>query len=58
MLFAWACLYVASIGPVGILVQDLDEREGLITIYAPVGWLHANTPLREPLEAYTQRWWK
>lgn len=51
-------LYVLSCGPAAVLT----ERSRLIKIdtwriiYAPVVWMHDNTPLKEPLEKYV-KWW-
>ncbi|MFK8112823.1 MAG: hypothetical protein AB8B91_11505 [Rubripirellula sp.] len=53
---SWAYLYVVSIGPAGVIAREHEERRDMIGIYAPVGWLHANTPLREPLQRYSELW--
>ena len=53
---AWAYLYVVSIGPARKIVREHYGRNEMIAIYAPVGWLHANTPLRGPLVRYTELW--
>jgi len=50
-------LYVLSIGPVGALVEKTGVgEEAAWVFYAPVIWLHDNTPLKEPLEAYAELW--
>ena len=50
-------LYVLSIGPVVALVEATGVgREASKVFYAPVIWLHHNTPLKEPLEAYGELW--
>jgi hypothetical protein len=58
--------YVLSVGPVG-WAADSAERAGLISnngwidkgltlLYFPLGWLHNNTPLKEPLDSYIKLW--
>lgn len=51
---AWIYLYIVSIGPARVLRET--EREDMIAIFVPVGWLHAHTPLREPLQQYSELW--
>lgn len=52
-------LYVLSLGP-AVLLADMTESRELVrvleVVYYPLEWLHANTPLREPLEAYVDLW--
>jgi hypothetical protein len=50
-------LYVLSIGPVGRLVRDHSEARDTVKVaYVPIIWLHDNTFLRRPLEAYAKLW--
>jgi hypothetical protein len=56
VVLAWAYLYVVSIGPAKKIVREHYGRNDMIAIYAPVGWLHANTPLRGPLMRYAELW--
>ena len=50
-------LYVLSIGPVVALVEKTGVGgEEARVFYAPVIWLHDNTPLEKPLEAYAELW--
>jgi len=53
-------LYVLSIGPAAMLVQMTGTEQELAPVlqvfYFPVIWLHENTPLREPLDAYVELW--
>ena len=50
-------LYVLSIGPVVALVEKTGVGdEAARVFYAPVIWLHDNTPLEKPLEAYAELW--
>lgn len=57
-LAAWFLLYVLSVGPLCMLDEYLGplDDEAVLTFYAPVVWLHGNTPLRDPLENYAQAW--
>jgi hypothetical protein len=57
-LLSWAFFYVVSIGPVIALVQKsgIPPGEPLRLFYMPVEWLHENTPLAKPLEAYAAAW--
>jgi hypothetical protein len=48
-------LYVLSIGPV-VRFTPMGNRGALRQFYSPVIWLHDNTFLRKPLEAYVQLW--
>lgn len=52
-LIALPIVYVLSIGPVAMITQN-NPREAAAArkVYAPVIWLHENTPLRKPLEVY------
>ena len=52
----WSYLYVVSIGPAAAFTREHQDSEDMIAFYAPVGWLHANTPLREPLKRYADLW--
>ncbi len=56
VLIGWTYLYVVSIGPAKKIVCEYDDRNDMIAIFAPVGWLHANTPLRDPLNRYAEMW--
>lgn len=55
-------LYVFSIGPVYRAamreggMQAAQRRESLDSLYAPVFWLHRETPLGPFLESYAARW--
>lgn len=50
-------LYVLSIGPVvAVLKKTGTGEEAVLVFYAPVIWLHENTPLKEPLEKYGELW--
>jgi hypothetical protein len=52
-------LYVLSVGP-AVMLADMTESGELVAVlevvYCPLEWLHENTPLREPLEAYVDLW--
>ena len=54
----WApVLYLLSIGPIVRLVEDgYLPRDPVAAAYAPVSWLHENTPLAKPLEWYAALW--
>jgi len=61
--FVWIALaavplvYVLSIGPVGMVAQRSGGNHTAIRkFYAPIGWLHDNTFMRKPLEAYLDLW--
>ena len=56
VLISWFYLYVVSIGPARMISSKLYDRDDMSAVYAPVGWLHANTPLQEPLEKYSELW--
>jgi hypothetical protein len=50
-------LYVLSVGPAVRAVRaNLISGDTAEAIYAPLVWLHSETPLREPLEWYTDLW--
>ena len=50
-------LYVLSVGPAAYLVARAGKGERTVqVIYAPLIWLHENTPLRKPLEWYVGPW--
>lgn len=51
-------LYVLSIGPVAVIVDKtgIMPPSNIRRFYHPVIWLHDNTPLRKPLEAYLRLW--
>ena len=53
-------LYVLSIGPVVAAVKRTGKGEdAAMSFYAPVIWLHNNTPLEKPLEWDAELWgWK
>lgn len=48
-------LYVLSFGPVISLVEKSNNRalrDRVSVLYVPIGWLHAHTILKTPLEEY------
>ena len=50
-------VYVLSVGPVFAIAERFRLRaEPLLLVYAPVTWLHRNTPLKRPIEMYVD-WW-
>jgi len=53
-------LYVLSIGPAAYLVRATgpspELEEAAQWFYFPVVWLHENTPLHKPLNAYVEFW--
>jgi hypothetical protein len=52
-------LYVLSVGPVARLCQTVSPNftpNWVHVFYSPLIWLHANTPLRAPLEWYVELW--
>ena len=52
-------LYVLSVGPAAMLISTTESGELVsvfLVVYYPLNWLHDNTPLREPLEAYVELW--
>jgi hypothetical protein len=53
-----AVVYVLSVGPVIYFLGPGGEngRAFFVTFYAPLIWLHENTPLRDGLESYA-KWW-
>jgi len=52
-LVAMPIVYVLSIGPVGLIAKNHPGETAILRkVYAPVIWLHENTPLRKPLEMY------
>ncbi|MFG0333962.1 MAG: hypothetical protein ACF8TS_11420 [Maioricimonas sp. JB049] len=52
-----AVLYVLSIGPVVCVAEKAGiDPKPLRMFYAPVVWLHDQTPLREPLETWGKLW--
>ena len=56
-LAALPLLYVLSIGPVGLAAERIGTDPIVIwRFYAPIVWLHGNTFLRKPLEAYLGLW--
>ena len=52
-------LYVLSVGP-AVMLADMTESDELAVVlrvvYYPLEWLHENTPLKEPIEAYIDLW--
>jgi len=49
--------YVLSVGPVALIFGKTNAGKNAVeVVYAPLIWLHRNTPLREPLEAYVRLW--
>ncbi len=58
LMASWFYLYILSIGP-AVAIEILifrSSNQRLQFLYAPVIWLHDNTPLAKPLEEYTS-WW-
>ena len=54
---AWFYFYVVSVGPAVVLSEKLDiDNDIMEAIYKPVIWLHAETPLKQPLEDYVDAW--
>jgi len=50
-------LYVLSVGPVAMVVRPNGPGSQVAeVVYAPLGWLHDHTALREPLDAYIDFW--
>ena len=56
-------IYVLSIGPFAWWdrprtqgTRELDPDGLWVRFYAPVCWLHDQTPLRKPLDAYYKLW--
>ena len=52
-------LYVLSLGPAVLLVDTTNSDElmaAFVVVYYPLLWLHANTWLRKPLDAYVDLW--
>ncbi len=50
-------IYLLSMGPVGAGAQKIGGRQAwLADVYAPVRWLHHNTPAKIPLEWYARLW--
>jgi hypothetical protein len=51
-------LYVLSVGPVAAVCKATGKPppSELRQFYYPVRWLHDNTSLKEPLEAYAKLW--
>jgi hypothetical protein len=46
-------LYALSVGPAAYLVERTDTGRVVADIaYRPLIWLHRNTPLRKPINAY------
>jgi hypothetical protein len=52
-------LYVLSVGPAAYVIERTRSgQEAGRLFYAPLIWLHDNTPLRGPLEWYVRSWEK
>jgi hypothetical protein len=52
-------LYTLSVGPAAYMQRRTGGGGGWERIfYAPLIWLHDNTPLEKPLEWYTGQWEK
>lgn len=49
-------LYLLSFGPVIHFGEKVIGQDVLRAAYAPVVWLHANTPLKGPIEWYAALW--
>jgi len=49
-------LYVLSIGPAGWANQNGYLPDDIRGFYAPIVWLHDNTPLAKPLDWYGELW--
>jgi hypothetical protein len=46
-----------GLGPVALLCERMGIDPGPIEpLYAPVMWLHDNTPLEQPIEWYVGLW--
>lgn len=55
--FVAVLLYVLSVGPAVLLsIKTGDGGRSIRIFYAPVIWLHENTPLKKPIEAYLFLW--
>jgi hypothetical protein len=59
-------VYVLSVGPAARLCRHAESswcasgsaaQRSLETFYAPVVWLHEDTPLRAPLSWYVEELW-
>lgn len=50
--------YVLSVGPAAAIDHRSGGRfrEPIRAAYAPLIWLHDNTPMRKPLEWYIELW--
>jgi hypothetical protein len=54
---AAALLYVLSVGPAGALARKHTKLAPVVVaVYTPLRWLHDQTPLKEPLDAYGRLW--
>jgi len=54
--FVVVMVYVLSWGPVVRLGNYSAIHPSVLYVYRPLGWLHDNTPLRQPLRMYLQLW--
>jgi hypothetical protein len=56
-LFLAPFLYVLSFGPADYAMKYTGRGvKTVMTVYAPVVWLHDHTSLRRPLEWYAEFW--
>jgi hypothetical protein len=54
---AWLGLYILSLGPVVAFALDGDiDSDAAHFVYAPIWWLHDETPLKGVLEWYGELW--
>jgi hypothetical protein len=52
-------LYTLSVGPTAYIQRRTGARgDAVRAFYAPLIWLHDNTPMEKPLEWYTGQWEK
>jgi hypothetical protein len=53
-------VYLLSFGPMGFLLEKfhapMSLRPYVLAFYRPVIWLHDNTTLKQPIEAYARLW--
>jgi hypothetical protein len=53
LVLAIPLLYVLSLGPAAYMVERTDMCRAVADVACrPVIWLHRNTPLRKPIDAY------
>jgi len=50
-------LYLLSVGPAVAIARRTGKGMAVVNVvYAPIEWLHNNTPLRNPTESYVNFW--